>query len=266
MGGLPGDTWSDEWAMDEPRDEKEHVLKKHLRSLGPEVVGGIAGSTFAGPIGAAVGTTLAYSVKEVLGRLLAHRQVSRIDRVLDAAKEHIAERRQSGDEFRQDGFFPKRPGTRSDADEVMEGVLFTAMTDYEERKTPFYGYLFANLAFDTQIDGALAHSLIRLAERLTYRQLCLLALVEKKSQFALPADRPRGSLAWRAWSVHRDLEEMGFAQMELVGGRGTEIGSPSSLVLQGQGILLYQLMELSRIEESELQELSDLLNEPSALE
>ena len=58
-----------------------------------------------------------------------------------------------------------------------------------------------------------------------------------------------------------DLDQMGFAQMELLESEGMPIGSPAGLVLKGEGTLLYDLMELGRIDDSELQELADRLRE-----
>lgn len=246
--------------MEEPPDEKENVLAKHTRNLLPEVAGGLAGSLVGGPIGGAVGASIGYAAKEVLARILARRQVRRIDEVLHVATARIIERRDAGDAFRQDGFFAAADG-RSDAEEVAEGALVTAMSDYEERKTRFYGYLLANIAFESSIDRGLAHSLVRLADRLSYRQLTLLALVAKKSQFDLPSGNASGRVAWSVWSVKNDLDQMGFAQMELLGSEGMPIGSPTGLVLKGEGTLLYNLMELGRIDDSELQELADRLRE-----
>jgi hypothetical protein len=54
---------------------------------------------------------------------------------------------------------------------------------------------------------------------------------------------------------------MGYAQMELLESEGMPIGSPAGLVLKGEGMLLYDLMELGRIDDSELQELADTLRE-----
>jgi hypothetical protein len=63
------------------------------------------------------------------------------------------------------------------------------------------------------------------------------------------------------WSVKNDFDQMGFAQMELLESEGMPIGSPAGLVLKGEGTLLHNLMELGRIDDSELQELADRLKE-----
>lgn len=60
--------------------------------------------------------------------------------------------------------------------EVAEGVILSAQRDHEEKKLRLYGNLIANLAFYPQFSRAAADLVVRLAERLSYRQLCLLAL------------------------------------------------------------------------------------------
>jgi hypothetical protein len=245
--------------MNEPREPKENVIQKHARQFGPAATGGVVGTVIGGPLGAAVGFGIGYAAQEVLARMLAPRQVHRVDVTLDATAQRIEERVTARDPLREDGFFDEQDEHRSDAQEVAEGILFTAMTDYEERKTRFYGYLLANIAFEPAVDRGTAHALLRLAEGLSYRQLCLLALVENKESFPLPAPR-REYTEWRSWSVQHDLDEIGFARLELVGGP-FPVGTPGNLDLQSQGKLLYELMELSKIPAADLQELADLLNE-----
>ena len=81
------------------------------------------------------------------------------------------------DLLRQDGFFDPGPDGRADADEVLEGTLFTAANAWEERKVAPLGRLYANVVFDLTISPRWANFLLRLADRLTYTQLVLLAFV-----------------------------------------------------------------------------------------
>jgi hypothetical protein len=77
---------------------------------------------------------------------------------------------------RADEFFCEQPNERSSAEEIAEGVLLAAQREHEERKLKFYSNLLANIAFRNDIDRALANALVKQAERMSYRQLCLLAL------------------------------------------------------------------------------------------
>ena len=246
----------------------EKVLQKHIRILGPNLGGAAVGGVLGGPVGAVVGAGVTYAASEVLRRILAPRQVLRIDTVLTAAEERMMELASSGRELRSDGFFDEKTGERSDWEEVAEGVLVTAMTDYEEKKSVFYGYLIANIAFEPRVDRGAAHSVMRLAQQLSYRQLCFLALVpQKRDRFPLPAKPRRSNVEWSTGIAQRDLDELGFAHHELVSVEPkpdkrlpTNIGVPSDLRLTSRGTLLYVLMELSRIEDEDLQDLSELLN------
>ena len=47
------------------------------------------------------------------------------------------------------------------------------------------GYLLANVAFDTGISAQMADQIIKAAEQLTYRQLCILKLTAEKNSFRL---------------------------------------------------------------------------------
>jgi hypothetical protein len=78
--------------------------------------------------------------------------------------------------LRSDGFFNEDNTGRSSAEEIAEGVVLAAQRDHEEKKLRAYGNLLGNLAFCPQFSRAHSNLLTRLAERLSYRQLCLLAL------------------------------------------------------------------------------------------
>ena len=246
---------------------KEGAVVRRAQEVTPELVGGTIGSFLGGPLGTVVGLGLTHAVHEVLSRLLSRRQEDRAEVVLSVAQERIRELHDEGHEPRQDGFFDDRAEKRADWEEVAEGTLISAMNDYEEKKARFYGYLIANIVFDDKVDRGMAHSLLRLGQQLSYRQLCLLALVEQKDQQPLPKERRTSNVDWATWAVQRDLDELGYGRMELVqvapreGERlPTNIGVPADLILASGGVALSVLMELSRIERKDLRELADLLN------
>ena len=85
-------------------------------------------------------------------------------------------RQATGEGIRGDGFFEANVHERAAAEEVFEGIVRAAQKETEEKKIPFIGRLFAGLAFESRVDRAHATVLIRLAEDLSYRQLCLLAI------------------------------------------------------------------------------------------
>jgi hypothetical protein len=170
------------------RDEQLSTKSERLRSFmrtGGEVVGQVAGvavSAVAGPVvgagsGALLGDVFARVGLELYDRLLAPRQGARAAGALDVAWVRVEERLKAGDEPRDDGFFDPGPDGRPDAEEVLEGTLLTAANSNEERKVPLIGRLYANLAFDATVSPGHANFLLRLADRLTYRQLVALGFV-----------------------------------------------------------------------------------------
>ncbi len=87
----------------------------------------------------------------------------------------------SGKTLRQDCFFSEKINERSAAEEIFEGVLFAAEREYEEKKVKFEGYFYANIVCCPPIiDRAKANFLLRLAQSLSYRQLCIVALFVQK--------------------------------------------------------------------------------------
>jgi hypothetical protein len=107
--------------------------------------------------------------------VLGPRQGARAAGALAIAAVRIGERLDAGDRLRDDGFFEPGADGRADAQEVLEGTVLTAANSWEERKIEPLGRLYANLAFDDSTPAAYANFLIRLTDRLTYRQLTILA-------------------------------------------------------------------------------------------
>lgn len=97
--------------------------------------------------------------------------------VTEQAISRMKERLDGGDTPRQDGFFDRDFTGRSPAEEVFEGVFLRAKNESEEKKSPFLANLVASVAFDSAISVEMANYFIKLAEKLTYRQYCLVALV-----------------------------------------------------------------------------------------
>lgn len=164
----------------EPDREPSEVVET-LSAIG----GALAGTalTFvAGPfVGSASGEALARVLlrvgTEIERKWLAPRQQRRIGEAATAAYAEVGEQLEAGREVRTDGFFdPATPDGESPADELFEGVLRTAADEWEQRKVPYIGRIFAGLAFDASVSPAEGSYLIKLSERLTYQQVALLAL------------------------------------------------------------------------------------------
>ena len=160
-----------------------------LLGAGSEISGGVAGAAIglmiAGPTGGLVGggsgPGITYALKklgnEVHRRFLAPREQQRIGGVIAFGVNRVKEKLDAGEKVRTDDFFASKVGSRSDAEEVYEGIILAAQHDHEEKKLRFMGNLMASLAFRPDIDGGYANYLVRLAEGLSHRQLGLILLV-----------------------------------------------------------------------------------------
>lgn len=151
-------------------------------NVGADSLGALAGAgvglAFGPPgvlAGAAAGPALARALSwvggEIRSRLLSSKEKLRIGSALVIAMGRIEQRRQAGEEPRRDGLF--EPG--EDPEGLLEGSLLAAARSYEERKVPFLGAFYSSFVFEEEVPPAMAHYLLRLLNRLTYRQLCALA-------------------------------------------------------------------------------------------
>jgi len=163
---------------------------KSLISAGSDITGaasgGAIGFLIGGPVGAALGglsgVVICRTLSEIAGRLLSHRETVRVGATAIFAITKIKERLDSGDKLRDDGFFESKKKVRSDAEEIFEGVLLKAKNEHEEKKTRIIGNIFANTAFYPAISVGQANHVLRIAENLTYRAMCILSLIKRKDE------------------------------------------------------------------------------------
>ena len=181
--------------MDDPTTgttQPEGGPYRRLVEAGADITGNLAGSALgflvAGPVGALAGAAASPVVKhllavasDVIHRHVSTRETKRIGATLTFAAAKIRERLDSGQRPREDGFFADDGQQRAAAEEIAEGVVIAAQREHEEKKLRFYGNLLANLAFVSDIDRPYSHFLLKSAEALSYRQLCLLALFTLKN-------------------------------------------------------------------------------------
>jgi len=169
------------------------MMKKKVKSLisaGSELAGPTAGGAIGfligGPGGAALGglfgILISKGLSDVTDRVLSHREKVRVGAAATFALTKIRARLDSGDELRNDGFFSEKGKGRADAEEIFEGVLLKAKNEHEERKTKILGNIFANTAFFPGFSVGEANHLLRIAENLTYKQICILSLIKRKNK------------------------------------------------------------------------------------
>ena len=258
-------------------------------SGGGNLAGALLGLLVAGPAGVLVGSlcggvggkaieiALGAVCREISARQLSTRERMRIGTVLDFAITEMRRRVEAGESVRSDGFFDEKQADKSDAEEVAESVLLKVQREPEEKKIPHMGYLFASIAFDPEISVQMAHQLTKIAEQLTYQQLCILRLSEVKDEYGL-----RGKDYRDHDEFGKDLYQILYACAELYDkeyinfggeanfhiGEHPDFGAtlhrltraiPSRMTLQGIGLDLFNLMKLSSILDEDISPIAEQL-------
>lgn len=243
------------------------------------LVGAGAGGSVAGPPGAALGAIVGGASSRLIQKLgqefnqrvLSPREDLRVGNVLALADTFIQEKLEQGEALRDDGFFDSNESGRSDAEEVGEHILLKSQREPEEKKLPYMAHLLANIAFDASISAHLAHQIIKSAEQLTYRQLCLLCLavwVEDTDRFELRTTAYRGGVMPEEPQIELvqvlyeclGLHNMAYVNYGSTVGFGPGFVNPAEMTIQAHGIHTFNLMQLWSIPIEDILPLAELLS------
>lgn len=165
----------------------ESILKKLVGSSAESMSGGagaLIGLSVAGAPGALGGAMLApyleLGLKELLSdigsRTLSVKESKRVGTAAVHALNRICERIIAGDKPREDAFFQGLQDDRSPAETVFEGALMVSRLQWEEKKVPWIGNIYANAVF-SNFSPEIINRVLILAERMTWQQLKLTAIV-----------------------------------------------------------------------------------------
>lgn len=254
---------------DKNHNTKQNDSIKKLISNGAEIAGGAVGGALGflagGPVGAAFlgagGAAAAMALKqmgqEASERLLGPREKVRVGGVLAIAAAEIQQRIENGEKVRSDEFFEGKSSGRSDGEQVVENVLLKSQREPEEKKIAYMAYLLSNIAFDSKISAQMAHQIIKAAEQLTYRQLCILKLAVNKQAFGLHKGnyRGHGSFPKELYQVLYeclDLYHRGFINFGGEVAFGPTDVEPGKMEVQGLGADIYNMMMLAVIPNKDL--------------
>ncbi|MDE0013126.1 MAG: hypothetical protein OXU36_18420 [Candidatus Poribacteria bacterium] len=237
------------------------------------VLGFLAGdpitAAFSGAGGAAAAGMLKTIGQDFSERLLSSQENLRVGKVLIITAQEI-HRRKNDEDFRDDGFFDKQPTGRSDAEEVAEGILLKCQREPQEKKIPYMGYLLASIAFDSNISVDMGHQLIKAAEELTYRQLCILKLAVVKDRFDLRSEdyQNHQKFSKELYQVLHECHDLCLKsyldyKIPLTFSGQITIGymniQPSRMTIYGIGEDLFNLMKLSSIPDDDLIPIAEVL-------
>lgn len=218
-----------------PEDERTTI---ELIAGGSELAGAVTGAAIgfiAGPPGAiagsAVGVVLTRGLKrvgaEVGRRWLSPRQHVRVGAGFAFAAARIRERLSAGDAIRTDGFFDAATGHRSAAEELLEGVLLQVANSYEEARIQYVARLYASIVFET-IEPAYAHFLVRVTERLSFRQLVCISLIMNgiTRDLLIAAGAPAADTYYFSDDVALEVDELATLGLAGIGQPGGRVIDP----------------------------------------
>lgn len=255
-------------------------MKNHLSLLsrGGKIAGAAVGgaigvltgptNTLAGAaIGAAAGEVCVVVLDDLAQRFLSPREEQRVAGVAALAIDSIREKL-LWQPIRDDDFFNAEASQPSPAEEVFEGVLLAAKQEHEHLKLPYLANFYANLAFMPYIKRAEANFLLGIAESMTYRQFCLLSLVEQLGSFQT-RNEPWTRDTQGPESHETTLEALVLYQKQLIvsfsneAGRGVNVYEPglvipSRAMISGPGVKLCALLGLHDIPKAELGRLAEV--------
>ena len=228
------------------------------------LLGGLEAAAIGGVIGAGVQIALRKVGAEISTRWLSPREEIRLGATFLIVAEEIMRRLENGDKLREDGFFDGSDSSRSDAEEVAESVILKVQREPEEKKIPYMGYLFSSVVFDAEVSTQLAHQIAKVAEQLTYRQLCILKLAFVKDRYSLRGRDYQGEK-----NITRDVYPALYECAELYNKEFINFRSqmdygmanlvPSRMTLQGIGEDLFNLMKLTSIPDEDIAPIAEQL-------
>jgi hypothetical protein len=257
--------------MNELRKGKAQKLIRAGSQLGGAAVGGALGFLAGDPLTAAVAATAGSASTKVLAdiadRTLSQRETIRVGATAAIAMASIKERLEAEQSLRDDGFFEAKDGERSDAEQVLEGVLLKAKNEHEEKKSEHLGWLYSNIAFDRWCSVEEANGATRTASELTYAQFVLMHVYHNTSLHNLlevrgqPGDQvPYGTLS--IMQATFDLANRGLILLRLPGQSHGEIVLdlnqvvPAHFELSVIGTRLHDLLSLDRVPVSDVNSVS----------
>lgn len=220
-------------------------------------------------VAAMAGTGIAAVGADIARRVLSPRQELRVGEVFLQAGAAIKAKEVLGEHIREDGFFDE--GHRSAGHEFAEGVILAAMDSFEEKKIPYLANLMANVAVTPTVDAHTANFALRVADKLSWLQLCLLGIIDRPEDYPMPEEPFEEAKQWDRHTVRTTLQLMAdvsasekflfFGTVMSEGGLGLQLYdlNLSGIKRGNNGLLITGLMELGTIPRADLDPIYEAL-------
>ncbi|MBA3704422.1 MAG: hypothetical protein H0W84_00535 [Bacteroidetes bacterium] len=236
------------------------IASNIFSSMNPTIEGAIIGGT----LGALVEGTFVRIGNEMKNRLLSKREEKRIGSAFVFLLEKVDENLKNGNHYRKDDFFRETEGDYNYNAEILEGVLITIQKSYEEKKVKFISYFYANIIFETRWDRLHANHFLRLAEEMSYRQFCLLAIYYHKEKFGLNKEPVKNHriVRYDTMADIHSLKEKALFKLIIPMTHGSGFVyqlPPENASISDYGKAFYDLFDLAKISKEDIFEVAEHL-------
>src|SRR5580658_9729560 len=146
--------------------------------MGSAVVG-TAFELAAPGMGPMVGAGVSIALEEFLSRSLSRKERAHVGSFGAMARDRISAGLLAGRQLRADGFLSTDSSGEAPSAALFEASLLKARDEPEAKKLPFFAAFYANLVFTERLSSDTAHAFLNTLQKVTFRQICLLALVAR---------------------------------------------------------------------------------------
>lgn len=264
----------------EEKDTRNEKIN-YMLQMGAQIAGGAVGSALGlislnpvltialGGAGAAIGKGLA----DAVDKQLSLKEKARTGGAAAVSLVSINEKIEQGLALRKDEFFDTDGQNRSACEEIFEGMLLSAKNEHEEKKIKYLANIFSNTVFMNITVGEANH-LLKIANDLTFRQLCVLSLVIQKESISqislgkryLPEHQEEHLLSKNQIFLREEVMDLYHKGLIYVEFKNDSLALldcyniiPDNMRLTELGSVCYSMMELESIPEKDLIEVGELL-------
>ncbi len=239
---------------------------KVILDKGSEISGSISGAAIgllvAGPVGALGGAAAGPILTEVFKKIgtevsnifLGNREEIRVGATLAYSVDKLDRDLKNGKILRTDDFYTSDEINRSYAETLLEGTLLKSRNEYEEKKLKYYANFIANINLDVTISFERGNTLLRILERLSYRQIVILShfnTIDTLNIERWMISFSRIEALGKFQDFYSEIMDLYNSQLLQQPGDGISMGI-SGLKLSSLGSTICELLEVNEIDTGDL--------------
>ena len=213
-------------------------------------------ATIIGSCAPVVQRTISRFLSFFNGKSYSKIECARFDICYSSIVDCIRDNEVNGQKKRNDSFF-EQGGMYGKIDEIAEALLRAATDDSQAIKSFHYGRLLGNALYQNKYDESSLYQLLSIAKKLSYDELCLLAVLskmpERNFEPLLKEDDKRAGLMVSMLN----LKGLGLIKRVPPYMVGTTL---DHLQISVMGKDLYELMDLNKLNQRDVDNMRSMLN------